>query len=315
MHVPPVPPAWRATQLAELGGHVQGAPPCLSSLTKVGRRTGQRAAWLLGSYRGSAEPALDLDVLLQLDRNPDEPCCKLLFVRSTALVDLSLPDPARRSKDRPRLEKVGHMLLACEEGESALRGLFVAEGLRGRGLSRLLLAVWLRLCAEGGVAPTTRMLTLTRTRTLSLSLSLSLSLGLTPGRHQDAQQAAALPLAAALRLHSTQHRAIRPGAAPSCRCALPYISLTSPLYLPCISPISPQVRPPVGSRSGGRRGPLLGTRRLLPRLWLGMLLLLPRLRPLRLWRRSRRGLLSCAPPSHRRETAPRSRPRSTRCQA
>ena len=39
VHVPPVPPAWRATQLAELGGHVQGAPPCLSSLTKVGRRT------------------------------------------------------------------------------------------------------------------------------------------------------------------------------------------------------------------------------------------------------------------------------------
>ena len=173
VHVPPVPPAWRATQLADLGGHVQGAPPCLSSLTKVGRRTGQRAAWLLGSYRGSAEPALDLDVLLQLDRNPDEPCCKLLFVRSTALVDLSLPDPARRSKDRPRLEKVGHMLLACDEGESSLRGLFVAEGLRGRGLSRLLLAVWLRLCAEGGVAPTTRMLTRTRTRTLSLSLSLT----------------------------------------------------------------------------------------------------------------------------------------------
>ena len=51
-HVPPVPPAWRATQLAELGGQVQGAPPCLSSLTKVGRRQGQRAAWLLSSYQG-----------------------------------------------------------------------------------------------------------------------------------------------------------------------------------------------------------------------------------------------------------------------
>eukprot|EP00964_Phaeocystis_antarctica_P143925 scaffold109585_cov63-Phaeocystis_antarctica.AAC.1 len=173
-HVPPVPPAWRATQLAELGGQVQGAPPCLSSLTKVGRRQGQRAAWLLGSYRGSEELGLDLDVLLQLDRNPDEPCCKLLFVRSSDAVDLSQPEAARRSKDRPRLDKVGHMLLACDEGESALRGLLVAEELRGRGLSRLLLALWLRLCAEAGVTPTTRML---NKPLLSLSLQ---RLGFTP---------------------------------------------------------------------------------------------------------------------------------------
>ena len=173
-HVPPVPPAWRATQLAELGGQVQGAPPCLSSLTKVGRRQGQRAAWLLGSYRGSEELGLDLDVLLQLDRNPDEPCCKLLFVRSSDAVDLSQPEAARRSKDRPRLDKVGHMLLACDEGESALRGLLVAEELRGRGLSRLLLALWLRLCAEADVTPTTRML---NKPLLSLSLQ---RLGFTP---------------------------------------------------------------------------------------------------------------------------------------
>ena len=173
-HVPPVPPAWRATQLAELGGQAQGAPPCLSSLTKVGRRQGQRAAWLLGSYRGSEELDLDLDVLLQLDRNPDEPCCKLLFVRSTAQVDLSQPEAARRSKDRPRLDKVGHMLLACDEGESALRGLLVAEELRGRGLSRLLLALWLRLCAEAGLTPATRML---NKPLLALSLQ---RLGFTP---------------------------------------------------------------------------------------------------------------------------------------
>ena len=105
-HVPPVPPAWRAMQLAELGGQAQGAPPCLSRLTKVGRRSGQRAAWLLGSYRGGEELDLDLDVLLQLDRNPDEPCSKLLFVRSPAQLDLSQPEAARRSKDRPRLDKV-----------------------------------------------------------------------------------------------------------------------------------------------------------------------------------------------------------------
>jgi hypothetical protein len=46
-----------------------------------------------------------------------------------------------------RQRRVVHLLLACGEGSSALRGMLVREELRGNGLSRLLLAVWLRLCA------------------------------------------------------------------------------------------------------------------------------------------------------------------------
>ena len=127
----PAPPAWRAAQIAALPpelatgarGQLQGAPPCLSSLPKVGRRQGQRAAWYLGSYHGTE---LELDVLLQLDRNPDEPCVKLQFVRSSPLSSTHEPpgtrlydNEAHRSQDRPRLAKVGYMLLACSERGSA----------------------------------------------------------------------------------------------------------------------------------------------------------------------------------------------------
>ena len=71
---------------------------------------------------------------LALDRNPAEPCCKLMFVGG-------------RSGQR---EKLGHMLLACDEDGSALRGMRIREDLRGRGLSKLLLAVWLRLYRDAG---------------------------------------------------------------------------------------------------------------------------------------------------------------------
>ena len=146
------PAAWRLLQgvPAEVAlgasGSLQGAPPCLATLEKVGK--GHAAAWRLADFRTEET---GIQARLALDRNPAEPCCKLMFVGG-------------RSGQR---EKLGHMLLACDEDGSALRGMRIREDLRGRGLSKLLLAVWLRLCLEAGLTP--------RTRTINKPL-LSLSL-------------------------------------------------------------------------------------------------------------------------------------------
>jgi len=146
------PAAWRLLQgvPAEVAlgasGSLQGAPPCLATLEKVGK--GHAAAWRLADFRTEET---GMQARLALDRNPAEPCCKLMFVGG-------------RSGQR---EKLGHMLLACDEDGSALRGMRIREDLRGRGLSKLLLAVWLRLCLEAGLTP--------RTRTINKPL-LSLSL-------------------------------------------------------------------------------------------------------------------------------------------
>ena len=50
------------------------------------------------------------------------------------------------------------MLLGAEADASALRGMHVREDLRGRGLSRLLLAVWLALCSEASLTPATKVI-------------------------------------------------------------------------------------------------------------------------------------------------------------
>ena len=49
-------------------------------------------------------------------------------------------------------------MLGAEADASALRGMHVREDLRGRGLSRLLLAVWLALCSEAGLTPATKVI-------------------------------------------------------------------------------------------------------------------------------------------------------------
>ena len=141
------PPAWRALQLAELPselasgarGKLHGAPPCLRSLRKVG--WGHTARWRLGAY-SDGEFACDVD--FALDKNPDEPCCKLLFHADDA--------------ETGRSRRVGYMLLGAEADASALRGMHVREDLRGRGLSRLLLAVWLALCSEASLTPATKVI-------------------------------------------------------------------------------------------------------------------------------------------------------------
>jgi GNAT superfamily N-acetyltransferase len=154
------PPAWRSLQTipSELEGHGKlfGSPPCLNGLLKEGR--GDRALWALASYH-SEQP---LEVHLQLDRNPTAPCCKLMFRR---------PDTARQPGGAVSAvgavgavgeagsgQRVGHVLLRCGEDSSTLRGMFIAESMRNRGLSKVLLAVWLRMCDEAGLRPATAMI-------------------------------------------------------------------------------------------------------------------------------------------------------------
>ena len=102
---------------------------------------GHTARWRLGAY-SDGEFACDVD--FALDKNPDEPCCKLLFHA----------DDAKTGRSR----RVGYMLLGAEADASALRGMHVREDLRGRGLSRLLLAVWLALCSEASLTPATKVI-------------------------------------------------------------------------------------------------------------------------------------------------------------
>lgn len=159
-------PAWRGLQAVspELQaekehGRLRGAPPCVRTLYKEGQ--GNEATWRLGSlrYLGPTVPDgtphhPDLQVSLGFDKNPAEPCCKLLF-RADGL-------------------KLGHMLLASGDSCSALRGMRIREDWRGLGLSKLLLATWLHMCSAADLAP--------RTRTINKPL-LSLSLarfGFTP---------------------------------------------------------------------------------------------------------------------------------------
>ena len=134
------PPAWRALQdvpaeCLNAPGKLHGAPPCLRTLRKVG--WGRDACWRLGTFDDLSNLALDVD--FALDRNPDEPCCKLLFVNRTS----------------EKRRRVGYMLLAAKEDASALRGMQISEDLRGRGLSRVLLAAWLRMCITASLQPTT----------------------------------------------------------------------------------------------------------------------------------------------------------------
>ena len=130
------PPAWRTVQSDAWTQGLRGAPPCLAGLPKVGQ--GHQSRWLLCSYR-DANP--EFEVYLTLDRNPDEPCYKLLF-----------HSPSSQN------ENLGFILLAAVVGGSSLRGMKISEAHRGKGLCKVLLAAWLQLCLEAGVAPSTRVI-------------------------------------------------------------------------------------------------------------------------------------------------------------
>lgn len=188
------PPAWRALQRvpAELHsrGKLHGTPPCLAALEKVDGSYGKQAAWRLGCLEHSD---LTLDVLLQLDRNPSEPCCALTFfdvTASNAGIGCSSPyDFSTESSsgaasdsggDSTRRSRVGRILLSSEAQASSLRGMEIRPDLRGRGLAKPLLASWLHLCAVAGLVPRTREI---NKPLLSLSLT---SLGFAPVNNRGA---------------------------------------------------------------------------------------------------------------------------------
>ena len=134
------PPAWRALQTvpADLAnrGKLSGTPPCLQPFKKQRPSRGRAATWTVA--RLLYDDHL-LDIGVALDRNPEEPCCSLVFTNTS----LDLP--------------VGRVLLACpSDRESHLRGMEIRPSLRGRGLSKMMLAVWLALCAEAQLEARTR---------------------------------------------------------------------------------------------------------------------------------------------------------------
>ena len=185
-------PAWRGLQTRSLpsqelrelaeGGKLAGSPPCMAGLTKVAGSPYQNGGWALGEYVHGADLNLNLEVgskltrnisvRLQLDRAEHEPCCKLVFF-GTRADDGVLPNKAAF--------RVGFVLLASEPDGSALRGMQIDEALRGQGLSKIILGIWVLICLEAGLEP--------RTRTINkplLSLSLE-SLGF-KAKNRRAQQ-------------------------------------------------------------------------------------------------------------------------------
>ncbi|KAJ1622575.1 hypothetical protein T492DRAFT_1061685 [Pavlovales sp. CCMP2436] len=118
---------------------------CLLNLAKSGR--GRDASWLLGSYHGGLDDEgsdeLEFEIRLRLDASPTEPC----YILSCVPTDATKPRGP---------QSLGHVLLAGGDGSSTLRGMCVREDQRGKGYSRLLLGIWLRMCHEAGVETKTK---------------------------------------------------------------------------------------------------------------------------------------------------------------
>ena len=105
------------------------------------RRRDHRAefAKLLGIYLDdtSVGGATARETELVVAAQPDRGGTKLIFLNPTGL-------------------QLGHILLESPDvSRSRLRGMCVEEGSRGKGYSRLFIAIWLRLCKHTGVVPAT----------------------------------------------------------------------------------------------------------------------------------------------------------------
>jgi hypothetical protein len=136
------PDQWAIVQ-AELPDKVgKELPPMFDfekwRLPKMGR--GKAAFWYLGTYTTVDQD--DLIVGLQPNRNPSVNGVKLAFYR---------PDGEQRA------ERLGYLLMINQKqsGSSQFLGQFVNENSRGQGLAKIWLAIWLRICLEGGIRPCT----------------------------------------------------------------------------------------------------------------------------------------------------------------
>jgi tRNA A64-2'-O-ribosylphosphate transferase len=108
---------------------------------------GRNAYWLVGEIGagGGASAGVaggtshfPLIVGLQVDKNPDYNCIKLIALSAG--------------------RKIAYMLLEhppTPEATSCLRGMLVNNDYRGHGVSTLLVATWLRLCLNAGMTPST----------------------------------------------------------------------------------------------------------------------------------------------------------------
>lgn len=98
-----------------------------------------RHVWAVGVYTA---PEIELDVVVAPDRAAGRNCLKIIFI------------------DRGTARKVGFMLIENERarderggGTSALRGLRIDDEHRGRGLTKVLIAIWLHVCLVAGMSP------------------------------------------------------------------------------------------------------------------------------------------------------------------
>mmetsp|Transcript_72114 Transcript_72114/g.203733 ORF Transcript_72114/g.203733 Transcript_72114/m.203733 type:complete len:207 (-) Transcript_72114:68-688(-) len=108
----------------------------LSGLEKVGK--GASSFWLVGRYcEGQGDGEISFDVGLRPDRNSQSNCLNFVFLAADG-------------------KKMGYLLVENQGPQSsALRGMALSKELRGRGLSKLLLAVWLHVCSAVGARPRT----------------------------------------------------------------------------------------------------------------------------------------------------------------
>ncbi|KAG8469212.1 hypothetical protein KFE25_007730 [Diacronema lutheri] len=181
---PPQPSSvWRDWQTlpSSSRARVHSSPACLRGLAKTGR--GHTSTWQLAQYD---DDRLCVEVALAIDQNPLEPCCKLLFIDRAA--------DAHDSRWAHR--KRGYMLVACGESSSALRGMWLHESLRGKGLSKVLLAIWLRMCAQADITPQTQEI---NKPLLSLAL---VALGFVPRRQGIVVDVAGAPGAPPRKAHT-----------------------------------------------------------------------------------------------------------------
>lgn len=109
--------------------------PEKGELVKSGR--GRTAFWFLGTYSTDSNHRCELSIGLQPHRNPGKNGIKLVLKEGSF--------------------KIGYLLMvnSAVDQSSTLLGLYLDPTQRERGLSKIVLAVWMKLCLEAGVTPVT----------------------------------------------------------------------------------------------------------------------------------------------------------------
>ena len=105
--------------------------PNCEGFKKVGQ--GKAAYWKLGRYRSD----IDLTIALQPHRNPGKNGIKLLLMDGT--------------------DRIGYLLMinSAQDRTSTMLGMYLDKQQRSRGLSKVLMAVWMRLCLDTNIQAVT----------------------------------------------------------------------------------------------------------------------------------------------------------------